>query len=157
MSFNITEFSSTIDDFHATLKKTPEAKTVIRLAEDKWTLKEMIGHLIDSASNNHQRWVRMQLEETLSFPQYEPEPWKNIQKVNNFDWNSLIQLWKSYNDFLIYSIQNIDQKNLSHLWLKGDTPLTLEFIINDYFSHIRFHVNLFNDRVKEIDARTGDS
>ena len=46
----------------------------VKLGPDKWTLKEMVAHLIDSASNNHQRFVRLQIGHEISFPGYEACP-----------------------------------------------------------------------------------
>ncbi|MEW5815096.1 MAG: hypothetical protein AB1798_06830, partial [Spirochaetota bacterium] len=105
MKLNIYEYENLIEGFFRRLKETPESQSSVRLSNEKWTLNEMIGHLIDSASNNHQRFVRLQLEEKLEFPKYEAESWKGVQKINDFSWNVLIELWKHYNALLLHIIR----------------------------------------------------
>jgi hypothetical protein len=132
------------------IEKTDEKITAIRLDSDKWTLKEMIGHLIDSASNNHQRIVRLQHETTLVFPRYDPEQWKNTEQINTLEWHVLVSLWKGYNDFILHIIGQADQNAMGNVWLLNDKPLSLEKLIEDYYSHLHIHVKMFEDRVKEL-------
>ena len=71
--FDTKRFKGLIDSFHEQVLKTQGEITKIKLAEDKWSLREIIGHLIDSASNNHQRFVRLQFGDLLDFPAYDGE------------------------------------------------------------------------------------
>lgn len=74
-----------------------DAKTVTyRPAADRWTIAEVIGHLIDSAANNHQRFVRAQFVEELVFPKYEQNEWISAQYFNDCEWPSLVELWHRY-------------------------------------------------------------
>ena len=122
----------------------------IRLAPDKWTLKEMIAHLIDSASNNHQRFIRLQLEAVLLFPKYDAEEWKNVTKVESFDYQTLVTLWKTYNALILHLIENMNPAALGHVWRREDTDISLEALIHDYFAHLEMHREMFKDRAKEI-------
>lgn len=75
---------------------------VITLRKNKQnrTIKQILGHLIDSASNNHQRMVRLQYsKDLLFFPDYRQDNdlWIALQDYQNADWANLIQLWKFYN------------------------------------------------------------
>lgn len=153
MSFNILEFQGLLENFYKRMQETDESICSIKLSDDKWTLKEMVGHLIDSASNNHQRFVRLQIDEKLEFPAYDPEKWNQVQKVNSLDWQLLISLWKNYNELLLHLIKNIDEKSLKNFWIKNTEQLTLEFIVNDYFRHLKWHLDLFEKRVGEIMKR----
>jgi hypothetical protein len=135
-----------------TLENTDEKITTTRLSPDKWTLKEMIGHLIDSASNNHQRMVRLQYETTLVFPAYNQETWKNIEKVNSLEWKLLVSLWNNYNEFILHVVEQADQKAYGNVWLLDNNPVSLENLIADYYRHILTHVKMFEDRVKELGA-----
>ncbi|HQQ24246.1 MAG TPA: hypothetical protein PLH15_10445 [Spirochaetota bacterium] len=143
------EYRSLIDDFF-TLMINHEDIASIRIDETKWTLKEMIGHLIDSASNNHQRFIRLQTEKEIIFPYYDPEEWKNISKVNIFDCSQLISFWKNYNDFLIHIITNINPSNLTNIWKTSEGNKSLGFLVSDYFSHMKIHYNMFEERAAEI-------
>jgi hypothetical protein len=123
----------------------------IKLTEDKWTLKEMVAHLIDSASNNHQRFIRLQLEQKIKFPAYEAEEWKNITKIKDYDFMELINLWKLYNQYLLYIIKNIEDKSLNNIWEINGKELSLKFIVDDYFErHLNWHIELYNNRINEI-------
>ncbi len=124
----------------------------IRLAEDKWTLKEMVAHLIDSASNNHQRFVRLQLEPVLVFPKYDAEEWKNVTRIESFDYATLVTLWKTYNALILYVIGTMDPAALGHVWRREDKDLSLEALVHDYFAHMELHRKLFAERVEEIKA-----
>ena len=150
MTFNITEFQELINNFYKLMLETKDSQSSVKLADDKWTLKEMLGHLIDSASNNHQRFVRLQVEEKLIYPSYDAETWKDIEQVNYLDLKLLIELWKKYNDFILHIITIVPEESLNNQWIKYEENPTLEFLINDYFRHLKWHLDLYNERLKEI-------
>src|SRR4051812_38219967 len=66
-------------------------------APGKWSRKQILGHLIDSASNNHQRFVRAQLSDDLVFPTYDQERWVDVQRYADAPWLSLLTLFREYN------------------------------------------------------------
>ncbi len=142
-------YKKIIEDFYILMAKN-ESISNIKIAKDKWTLKEMVGHLIDSASNNHQRFIRLQIEERVDLPGYDSEEWNSKTKVETFDYRSLISLWKLYNDYLIHIIEVMDSKCLNNVWISSSGEKELQYIIKDYFSHIMWHEDLFKERVKEI-------
>ena len=144
------EYRSIIDQFYQRMNELEEEKCSVKMAEDKWSLKEMVGHLIDSACNNHQRFTRLQLEMELEFPAYDPEAWVRVEKINAMPWKELTVLWYSYNNFLLNIMEGIDHKNLKNTWKKGNDKLTLEFIVQDYFRHMKWHRDFFEERLKEI-------
>ena len=113
----------------------------------------MIGHLIDSASNNHQRFIRLQLQKKLELPGYEAEEWKQISSVDELDYRFLVDFWKSYNEYLIYIIKSIKQSCLTHVWKSENGEKTLEFLVKDYFEHVKWHIDLFEKRVEEINKK----
>jgi len=107
------------------------------------TIKQIIGHLIDSASNNHQRIVRLQYNQSLIFPDYlrHNQSWINIQHYQDEDKVIVIQLWKYFNLHLAYIIDNVDEFELNNSWLDGENELlTLTDIINGYFSYFKLHL-----------------
>ena len=114
----------------------------------------MVGHLIDSASNNHQRFIRLQIDEEINFPAYDPEQWKDSSKIYKFEFIELINLWKSYNYFLLHLIKNIDVKNYNNKLIINDEEMTLKFIIEDYFGrHMDWHIELYKKRIEEINNK----
>lgn len=108
------------------------------------TIKQILGHLIDSASNNHQRMIRLQYNSDLTFPDYRQDNdlWIALQDFQNEDWNTLIQLWKFYNLHMIQVIKSVDQTKLNNYWHDFEgTKVTLQQMIEGYLWHIDLHFN----------------
>src|SRR6185295_4218707 len=91
------EFHQTIEQASLRLSSLKEEDAAIPPAAGKWSPKEVIGHLIDSAANNHQRFVRAQFGDDLVFPGYDQEAWVAVQRYNDEPWSQLIELWRQYN------------------------------------------------------------
>jgi hypothetical protein len=145
-------YSEIIEEFHKKLETVPEGLTGIRPAEDSWSLKEIIGHLIDSTSNNHQRFVRLQFGDLLDFPPYEAESWIRVQNYRSMDWNELVTLWYYYNRVLLRIIENIDESALENVWVKDEDALPLNFIVKDFYRHLQWHIGHFEGRLKDVQA-----
>ena len=106
-----------------------------------WSRKEVIGHLIDSASNNHQWFVRAMLQESLDFPGYDQSGNVSAEAFRDADWEMLIGLWASYNRFLAHLIAQIPASKLQTPCRIGESePVTLEFLARDYFRHLNHHL-----------------
>ena len=148
--FLIDDYNEKINNFYELMDSNKNIVD-IRVSKDKWTLKEMVGHLIDSASNNHQRFIRLQIDKEIKFPAYDPEQWKDFSKIYGFAFIELINLWKGYNYFLLHLIKNIDVKDYNNKWKINDKEMTLKFIIEDYFGrHMDWHIELYKNRIEEI-------
>lgn len=104
----------------------------------KWTRKQILGHLIDSAANNHQRFVRLQQGNLTGFPGYEQELWVEAGNYNRNTWSNLAELWSQYNRQLVIIIGNIDPRCKTNQWV--DRSYTLEFLIGDYARHLLHHL-----------------
>jgi hypothetical protein len=108
------------------------------------TIKQILGHLIDSASNNHQRMVRLQYsKDLLFFPDYRQDNdlWIALQDYQNEDWNNLIQLWKFFNLHIIQVIKSVDQTKLDSYWCDFEgTKVTLKEMIEGYLDHLHLHM-----------------
>ena len=118
-----------------------ESDSAKKSSPEKWSKKEVLGHLIDSAANNHQRFVRAQSTAELRIPGYEQQEWVAAQRYHNERWVELIQLWKSYNLHLIHIISAIPASALGNFCIIGDNkPVTLEFVIQDYVRHLKHHL-----------------
>jgi hypothetical protein len=132
-----------------TLRTLADADVAFRPAPDRWTIKEVLGHLIDSAANNHQRFVRAQFVPHLNFPKYEQNEWVSSQNYNTADWQGLIQLWSAYNLHLAHVIRNVSQDALERQCTIGNyEPVTLEFLIEDYVVHLKGHLKKIAERLK---------
>lgn len=107
----------------------------------KWSPKEVLGHLIDSAANNHQRFVRAQQTDRLTLPGYEQNHWVASQGYQDADWAHLVALWTHLNLHLADVISRVPPSKYSVDCVIGDSqPVTLEFIIFDYLGHLKHHM-----------------
>ncbi len=123
------------------LRAMPEAEAAHKPSADRWSKKEVLGHLIDSASNNHQRFVRAQLEGGLSFPGYEQEKWARCQAYASADWGLLVDLWAAYNRHLAEVIARLPPAALSvECRIGGGEPVTLAWLAEDYVRHLDHHL-----------------
>lgn len=117
------------------------------------TVKQILGHLIDSASNNHQRMVRLQYIDTqLDFPDYrqDNDRWISIQRYQSADWNNLIQLWKFYNLHIIHIINTVNISTLANYWHDFEgAKVTLKDMIEGYLSHLHLHINEIHELIEQ--------
>lgn len=107
----------------------------------EWSKKEILGHLIDSAANNHQRFVRAVNKAADQFPTYDQDEWVRIQRYNETPWSSLVTLWSAYNNHLSHVIECIPGDAESFPCNIGkENPAPLDFVIKDYLHHLRHHL-----------------
>ena len=129
-----------------------EAITLRRNSQNR-TIKQILGHLIDSASNNHQRMVRLQYsKDLLFFPDYRQDNdlWIALQDYQHTDWSNLIQLWKFYNLHIIQVIQSVDRSKLDSYWCDFEgTKVTLKDMIEGYLDHLLLHVGEIHELMVE--------
>ena len=133
--------SKTVEDFVKRLENLNEAKASQKPQPDKWSRKEILGHLIDSASNNHQRFVRAQYMKDLNFPSYEQNEWVQIQQYGLRTWKELLTLWKSYNFHLAHIICHMPIECLEKSCTIGfGEPMTIGYVVVDYLGHMQHHI-----------------
>jgi hypothetical protein len=135
------DFKATLDQASDRLAKLTEAESSVTAAPDKWSKKKILGHLVDSACNNHQRFVRAQLEEELVFPAYEQEGWVRVQQYQGQSWTELLALWQSYNHHLLHVMASVPAAKLTRRCIIGNNnPVTFEFLMTDYVRHLKHHL-----------------
>jgi len=146
------DFRQTIESSTERLLELSASESQTPRAQDKWSPREIVGHLIDSAANNHQRFVRAQFTDDLVFSGYQQEEWVSLQKYHQESWDQLVQLWKHYNLHLLHVMQNTPSEQLTKLRTKHnlhelawqpvavDQPTTLEYFMRDYVGHLKHHL-----------------
>ena len=137
-----------IAHFEELLKTVP--KRLVDLADDavshkpapnRCSKKEILGHLIDSAANNHQRFVRAQSTPRLEFPGYEQEFWVATQAYATESWPDLVNLWLLLNRHLLHVVKAMPEAVWRHECAIGGHPaVTLEALVADYLRHVDSHV-----------------
>lgn len=107
-----------------------------------WSQREELGHLIDSAVNNHGRIVRAVLEPAYEGPGYDQEGWVTIHRYRETPWTELVEVWHAHNRVLLPLIAGIlDAKLGSPCRVGGAAPVTLAFLIDDYVLHMQHHLD----------------
>jgi hypothetical protein len=134
---NTINLQLTIDEWHPRLFQISEADSQL-VVGTTWTRKQVLGHLIDSAANNHQRFVRLQQGDLLGFPGYEQESWAKAGNYNSSTWKNLTELWYCYNRQLAIVVENIDRRCQTNIW--ADKAVSLDFLIKDYERHLLHHL-----------------
>jgi DinB superfamily len=124
------------------LYQISESDASIKPSPAKWSKKEILGHLTDSAWNNQQKFVRTMLSGgDVSFVGYEQDAWVDIQRYQNRKWAEIVGLWIPSNLHLAHIIQNVDPSRLDHtIAVAGAGPYTLGFIMTDYVEHLKHHL-----------------
>ena len=146
------DFRKTIESASEKLRRIDEAQSEKPRAEDHWSSKQIIGHLIDSATNNHARFVLGQLKDDLVFPGYDQDGWVRTNRYQERSWSQLIELWRAYNLHLHHLMSHADQTKLNtpctlhtlqeiaFKTVPKSEPVTLEYLMKDYVDHLKHHL-----------------
>ena len=123
------------------LRRVSAEESGVPVLAGGWSRKQVVGHLIDSASNNHQRFVRASLQDSLEFPAYDQNDWAGVQAAGEADWSVLVALWANYNRYLAHVIAHLRPARLQVPCRIGQNdPVTLQFLAEDYLRHMVHHL-----------------
>ena len=148
----VTQFRQTVERAATALGRLDDAAASRRRAPGKWSSKEVLGHLIDSASNNHGRFVRAALTDDLLFQGYDQDGWVAAQRYQDASWPDLINLWRAYNLELARVMLAIPDEarrkprarhNLDQIAGQPVSPgqaATLDYFMRDYVRHMEHHL-----------------
>lgn len=131
--------ASTLRDAVPWLVILSDADASIPEREGKWSAKEVIGHLTDSAVNNLGRIVRLQIAPE-HMPGYAQEQWVRVQHYREREWAEVLALWFALNEHLVWTIRHINPRALPNQGTVAGSPITLGFLIEDYIAHMRHHL-----------------
>ena len=130
------------------LNAITESNADERYYKESWTRKQVLGHLLDSAANNHVRFVVATIEGTFTGPFYAQNDWVNLHGYQTLPWAVLLEQWRGQNAMLAQVVERIPQEKLtSQCHIGNDAPVTLKFLIEDYLDHMDHHVA---DIAKEV-------
>lgn len=147
------DFRRTVEQSAARLLALGEGERGRRASGDEgWTPKQIVGHLVDSAANNHRRFVLGQLARDLAFDGYAQEEWVSAQRYDRADWDTLVALWRSYNLHLAHVMAHtpaevLRRERAAHTLdriafktVPAGRPATLEYLMRDYVGHLKHHL-----------------
>ena len=158
----INDIIETINREEPFLRSLSEEIVSMRFNHQNRSIKMLIGHLIDSASNNHQRMVRLQYAPRcghsmpntemgmLLFPDYtqDNDLWLQLQDYQHEDWDTLLSLWKYYNLHICQVIRSVDETKLNNYWLDYEgNRVTLQNMIEGYTIHLKLHLGQIHELI----------
>jgi hypothetical protein len=130
-----------VDTEPSKLAQLSDSTAARKPSPEKWSPKEELGHLLDSAANNHQRIVRTLFEEHPAMPGYEQQRWVQLHLYRQRDWHELIDTWTALNRQLLVAAENVgDSEWTRTCTIANSEPLTLSFVLEDYVEHMRHHL-----------------
>jgi hypothetical protein len=137
----LADLTAVLQEFPERLFKIADAEAEQKPAKGGWSRKEILGHLIDSASNNHQRFVRAQFAAHLDYPAYDQDRWVAAQAYATAPWADLVNLWLLYNRHLLRILHNLpEDARLHQISIGGKPPATVEAVARDYLRHLNHHL-----------------
>lgn len=137
----IARLGATLETAHPRLTALSEEDSRALGVGMRWSRKEILGHLVDSASNNHQRFVRAQRQPRISFPPYVQDQWIAAQAYGERPWAELIELWHLYNRHLLHVMKRVPATALANVCaVSDDEPSTLGDHMVDYVLHLQHHL-----------------
>lgn len=144
-----------IDTWEPRLLALPEEVIAYRRNRQKRTIKQIIGHMVDSASNNTHRIIHLQYQTSpLIFPDYanlgNNDRWIAIQDYQTENWTDLVQLWKHANLHIIHVIRHVNPDKLDNEWITalGD-KVSLKAMITDYLRHFELHLGEIEELIDQ--------
>lgn len=125
------------------LRAVPDATVETRPGgTTTWSPKEELGHLIDSAANNHIRFVRALIEPEFHGPSYAQNDWVRLHRYQEMPWLKIVEFWFHYNTFIAALLKSVPAEKLSTPCFVGSgAAVSLEFLVNDYVLHMQHHVD----------------
>jgi hypothetical protein len=149
----LADFRRTVETYAPRLLEMSDAQAAQRRdGGESWSAKEIVGHLIDSAANNHRRFVIAQLKDDLIFEGYAQEDWVRVQRYDAASWSQLVELWRAYNLHLLHVMSSAPEEILQRecvahsldriAWqlVDADQTATLAYLMRDYVGHLKHHL-----------------
>ena len=125
----------------ALFQHVDESRTSARSAPGRWCAREILGHLVDSACNNHRRFVIARDAPPVAFQGYNQDDWVERQQYAQVPFRDIVALWAAYNRHLAHVIATTPFDALSSTGRGADgDEVTLGFLMEDYVRHLRHHL-----------------
>jgi hypothetical protein len=106
-----------------------------------WTRKQELGHLLDSATNNHVRFILASVDGEFRGQGYAQDQWVEAHGYAEMEWGGLVELWYLYNSLLARLVERIPDGRMDNRCVIGWGVVTLRFVIGDYVLHMQHHLD----------------
>lgn len=152
---NSRELLNLIEEWEPKLLALSEDSISFRSNNESWTIKEAVGHMVDSASNNTHRIIHLQYQPNpLIYPDYanlgNNDRWVAIQNYQTENWYDLVQLWKYSNLHIVHVINNVNMDKLDNEWITAlNKRVSLKAMIIDYLRHFKLHLSEIDELINK--------
>jgi hypothetical protein len=145
LTATIERLSYLLGHIPALIKNIPDNEFNAKPLPEKWSKKEILGHLIDSAANNHQRFVRIPFENIPTIV-YDQNNWNKYNYHQQSDRDHLLAFWELYNRQMLFIMQRVSDDNLNKLGKTNEPQaVTLKWLMEDYVAHMEHHLKQIVD------------
>jgi len=140
-----------LDHLPTRLERLPSNERTHKPDSKRWSKQEELGHLLDSAANNHQRIVRAQLQENPAMPGYDGDRWVELHRYQQREWHNLVAIWHTLNEQLLAAAAVVpDSAWQRTCTIGGSATVTLGFVFQDYVHHMLHHLRHIGVEVDDL-------
>ena len=153
---NYEELGTLISDWEIKLTTLPERTVTSRQNSQGRSIRQILGHMVDSATNNTHRVIHMHYQKSpLKYPDYanlgNNDRWIAIQNYQEEDWDELVKLWAAVNRHMVHLIAQVDESKLNQQWISAlNEEISLREMINDYPLHFKLHLNEISALINQL-------
>ena len=150
------DLSTLISAWEAKLAALPEGTITNRKNSQNRSIGQIVGHMVDSATNNTHRLVHMHYQKSpVNYPDYanlgNNDRWIAIQNFQEEDWGELVRLWAAVNRHMVHLIRHVDESRLNQQWISAlKERVTLREMIADYPRHFKLHLNEISALINQL-------
>ena len=140
----IQQLQSIIEKYTSLLQQIPAEVLHYKPSPEKWSKKEQIGHLIDSAQNNIRRFIEAQYQPEPPVIVYNQDEWVKLSDYQHYDSTDIIRLWILLNFHIISILQRMPEEKYKNICIRRE-PHTILWLVEDYNKHLLYHLHRILD------------
>jgi uncharacterized damage-inducible protein DinB len=150
------DLSKLISAWEVELSSLPEKTISNRFNSQGRSIRQILGHMVDSATNNTHRLIHMHYQKSpVNYPDYanlgNNERWIAIQNYQEEEWDELVRLWAAVNRHMVHLIRQVDESKLNQYWISAlKERVTLKEMISDYPRHFKLHLNEISALINQL-------
>ena len=129
-----------LEEFPGKVSRESEENMRRKPLANKWSKLEILGHLVDSALSNHQRWIRVLQGEPLTI-NYNQDKWVLFQNYQNAPVQDVLNLWILLNKQLCRILERLEPGDFNLKYNTGEAEITLGYLVEDYLNHLNHHIS----------------
>jgi hypothetical protein len=133
------ELEAVIDQHLPALRAMLKDKMEYKPSPSKWSKKEIVGHMVDSAQNNIRRFIVAQYEENPTIV-YKQDNWVALSNYQHYDLANLVNLWYLLNKHIVIILKNMPPETMQRS-CQTESLHNLDCIAKDYVKHLRHHLH----------------